>query len=784
MKKLLLLPIIVIIAVVIGFNSQSTNMDDDPNLDRIPSELLNAHQPDSELEDAVWTDEEGFDNYFLGIDFAEAHISMNPNDPKQMFVAFNTNGTHYTLNGIDWATNMPNFGTNIFGDPITAYDSLGRLYYENMSGAGGNITGTRIISSDDNAQTWRNPVNGNIGVDKNWMAADQTAGPYSNYVYSVFTAGGGSGNIVRSIDRGNSFNFVTSLSTQFLPGMMVAVGPNGATQGGTVYVVTNSGNSFAPNYTFYKSENGGTTFNYVSTQQFANYVGTNVNGRHSVENMRTRPYPYIAADNSYGPHRGRLYLIYASNNPPGNGNNPNIYCRYSDNQGATWSGEVLVNDNTPANSSIQFHPAMWCDKETGRLYVQWMDTRNTPTNDSAEIYASYSDNGGVNWATNQKVSNKKMKIECTSCGGGGTPRYQGDYNSVASNSITSIMAWADFRSNNFSSYVAYFPDYAMKISDSLLKVNDGQNANITVSVPAVKLYDKTVTFTGTVTNPPSSGNINITFPNGNTINSYPGQVTMNIAASGGVTPGSYTIHVEGRGPNGTPAHRRELNVLVNASLLSIQTNRGNLVTYTVNGNPYNSPQQIVFPDGANVTVETPLNVPQASNNYMFTQWSNGSTDTTLNFTINQNTDLTAHYKRQYLLLMNSSIGNTFGGDQYYDSNSQATFGVLSRIVSGNGLYSEFKGWIGGGPGSYSSPDSSGMDTVVTVTIKNPIVETARWYTIVGISNVGDEIPEKYDLSQNYPNPFNPVTNIRFDIMKAGNVKLSVYDITGKEVSVL
>ena len=57
-------------------------------------------------------------------------------------------------------------------------------------------------------------------------------------------------------------------------------------------------------------------------------------------------------------------------------------------------------------------------------------------------------------------------------------------------------------------------------------------------------------------------------------------------------------------------------------------------------------------------------------------------------------------------------------------------------------------------------------------------------TKFGISQVATEIPEKYNLSQNYPNPFNPVTNIRFDIMKEGNVKLSVYDITGKEVSVL
>ena len=35
---------------------------------------------------------------------------------------------------------------------------------------------------------------------------------------------------------------------------------------------------------------------------------------------------------------------------------------------------------------------------------------------------------------------------------------------------------------------------------------------------------------------------------------------------------------------------------------------------------------------------------------------------------------------------------------------------------------------------------------------------------------------------NFPNPFNPSTTISFDITKSGNVKVTVYDMTGKEVS--
>lgn len=51
----------------------------------------------------------------------------------------------------------------------------------------------------------------------------------------------------------------------------------------------------------------------------------------------------------------------------------------------------------------------------------------------------------------------------------------------------------------------------------------------------------------------------------------------------------------------------------------------------------------------------------------------------------------------------------------------------------------------------------------------------------GIKQLSSLIPDKFELSQNYPNPFNPVTNIRFAVKKYGLVKLSVYDVSGREV---
>lgn len=54
----------------------------------------------------------------------------------------------------------------------------------------------------------------------------------------------------------------------------------------------------------------------------------------------------------------------------------------------------------------------------------------------------------------------------------------------------------------------------------------------------------------------------------------------------------------------------------------------------------------------------------------------------------------------------------------------------------------------------------------------------------GVNIISSNIPEKFSLSQNFPNPFNPSTKINFNIEKAGMTKLTVFDLSGKEVAAL
>ena len=57
-------------------------------------------------------------------------------------------------------------------------------------------------------------------------------------------------------------------------------------------------------------------------------------------------------------------------------------------------------------------------------------------------------------------------------------------------------------------------------------------------------------------------------------------------------------------------------------------------------------------------------------------------------------------------------------------------------------------------------------------------------TVTGASSADEQVsgfPSEYKLSQNYPNPFNPSTGFTYSLKESGNVEITVYDASGKEV---
>ncbi|MBX7047483.1 MAG: T9SS type A sorting domain-containing protein [Ignavibacteria bacterium] len=322
------------------------------------------------------------------------------------------------------------------------------------------------------------------------------------------------------------------------------------------------------------------------------------------------------------------------------------------------------------------------------------------------------------------------------------------------------------------------PNAAFKV------VNAGvsQNADYSIGVPYVANgYNSPVTFTASVIGNPAG--INVTFPSGNVVNNFTGSgsVAVNVSSTSGVPAGIYQVVVTGTNGSGV-SHKTVVNYNVGRSFFTTATNKQNL-TFSVDGNSYSSSQLFTWDLNSSHTLSTTSPQVFLTTQYVFQNWSNGSTQ--LSQTINTNTstsDYTANFKTQYKLTTTVSPGGMpvtiSSGNQYWDENSTVALNVSATQVSYNGKTYYFQRWLGSGTNSYT-----GTNSTANLTMSNPISQIAIYDTInTAISGIGTEIPEKYNLYQNYPNPFNPATNIRFDLPSSSFTSLKVFDINGREVA--
>jgi len=156
--------------------------------------------------------------------------------------------------------------------------------------------------------------------------------------------------------------------------------------------------------------------------------------------------PGLAWDRTGGPHNGRVYLVYTLEQP-NESNNMDIYVRFSDDQGTTWSSPVRVNDDHTTNS--QFLPKISLDQTSGKLAVVWYDCRNDlgqggsgdtdgVPNDDAQFWGAFSTDGGQAFTPNLQISAGTSNSHDS-----GNAIDYGDYTGLSFYGGIAHPAWAD-----------------------------------------------------------------------------------------------------------------------------------------------------------------------------------------------------------------------------------------------------------------------------------------------------------------------------------------------------
>jgi len=109
-----------------------------------------------------------------------------------------------------------------------------------------------------------------------------------------------------------------------------------------------------------------------------------------------------------------------------------------------------------------------------------------------------------------------------------------------------------------------------------------------------------------------------------------------------------------------------------------------------------------------------------------------------------------------------------------------------KYSNGKGAGIQFQGTVGGS----SIPAKLiylgfPAETIADDSCFNALIGSVVWYFLPGCPVAAEAgMPDGYALHQNYPNPFNPSTTIRYALPSSAKVKLSIYDMLGREISVL
>lgn len=343
------------------------------------------------------------------------------------------------------------------GDPSVVISRSGRLFAGYIYSSGGQA----ISYSDDDGVTWhaRGVASAPAGfgnlLDKNHLTIDNSlTSPYTGNLYDGWTVMGGNNTgqvqVSRSMDNGLGWQMPVVISKavnagSHNQGINLQTGPGGEVYG--CWAIYDSWPANEKAIGFNRSLNGGAnwgTASRVATIKGVRYDGVN-------KSMRVNSFPSMAVDNSFGPGRGNVYIVWTAR-PIGNTTNDvDLFFVKSTDHGETWDQPTRINSDPSGLGKQHFSPWVCCDPDKGYLSVVFYDDRNV-SDSVCETWVAISKNEGETWQEFRVSDVAFSPVSIT----GFSDNYFGDYIGIASRDGMVYPCWTDNRNEDAMSFVSPF----------------------------------------------------------------------------------------------------------------------------------------------------------------------------------------------------------------------------------------------------------------------------------------------------------------------------------------
>ena len=383
----------------------------------------------------------------------EEQVAINPLDPDNLVAVWRDFrlghrrvGVGYTFDGgITWHDSLleePSYPRH--SDPGITTDADGNFYVVILSytGSTSEPNGLFVLKSEDGGVTWGDAVPAidqvpGVFEDKELIACDRSGSLYDGNLYVAWARFGAVTEImsVTSADGGASFGGAVGVSDESgVQWPCPVVGPDG-----TYYIAWV--NYWPSEIRIDRSFAGGATFGTDTTVTDIYAASTTING-----GILVFGFPAMDCDITGGFWNGRLYVAYMDRMS----GDFDIFMRFSDNHGSTWSAPVRVNDDAIGNGRDQFHP--WtCVSADGVVNVVFYDRRNDPSNFLMDLYLTQSFDGGLTFEPNVRVTT----VSSDPTAGSGRAGIIGEYIGLAASSSSRVHpVWTDTREGHQDVYTS------------------------------------------------------------------------------------------------------------------------------------------------------------------------------------------------------------------------------------------------------------------------------------------------------------------------------------------